>query len=229
MISIIIPVLNEQAHLEKTLASVTGLPGVEVIVSDGGSRDESVQIARNYGVKVVNTPPGRARQMNTGAKVATGTILLFLHGDTVLPAGFQNYVTTALAENGVVGGAFRFAIDLPGMKYRLVERLTTMRARLFQLPYGDQAIFLQADRFWSIGGFEEIPLMEDFALVRKLKKQGRIIILDQAATTSGRRWRRLGVVRTAFLNQLIILGYLFGASPSRLDKLYRFKGDGKER
>lgn len=215
-ISIIIPVLNEAEHLEKTLSGLIAQPGVEVIVVDGGSVDGTVDIAGKAGIKVLKTPPGRGRQMNVGAKVATGSILLFLHGDTLLPAGFERYVRNVLAETGVVAGAFRLAIDSPAKKLRVVERFTNLRANLLQLPYGDQAIFLQAARFWSVGGFQDIPLMEDFALVRTLRRQGRIKILPHAVVTSARRWQRLGVMRTTCIHQIIILGYLLGVSPVRL-------------
>jgi hypothetical protein len=223
-VSIIIPVLNEAAAIAQTLATaqqVSNTEIAEIIVVDGGSQDDTVAIAQSLGAKVITTTPGRAQQMNAGAKAATGEVLLFLHGDTLLPSNFGSQVRQALISPGVIAGAFALSINsaLPGI--RLIERLVNWRSRYCQMPYGDQAIFLRAKTFQQIGGFRDLPIMEDFELMRQLQKQGAIAIVPEPVITSGRRWERLGVLRTTLLNQLIILGYFLGVPCDRLARWYR--------
>lgn len=223
-ISIIIPALNEAANLPPTLASTQNAADVQVIVADGGSTDETVEVARSWGVEVTPSAPGRARQMNVGAARAMGEVLLFLHGDTRLPAGFDHYTREILVRPGVVGGAFRlrFNANLPGL--RIMERLVDLRSRRLQFPYGDQALFLRANLFWDMGGFPDMPIMEDFDLVRRLRRRGRIVTAPVPVLTSARRWENLGIVRATFVNYAIPLAYYLGASPSRLARWY-----GRER
>ncbi|HSH12848.1 MAG TPA: TIGR04283 family arsenosugar biosynthesis glycosyltransferase, partial [Desulfurivibrionaceae bacterium] len=225
-ISVIIPTLNEAANLAATLASLRGVAGVEVIVVDGGSSDRSVALAEAAGVRVVVAPVGRGRQQNQGAAVATGEILLFLHGDTRLPTGFAEAVRAALSRPGAVAGAFRLGIAGGGWGLRLVERLANWRSRWLQMPYGDQGLFLRRPTFGALGGFPEQELMEDFELVRRLRKRGHVALLDLAVQTSPRRWQRLGVARTTLVNQLVITAYFFGVSPARLAGWYRGAGGG---
>jgi uncharacterized protein len=222
-ISVIIPVLNEAPTIQKCLSQVQQSLDVEVIVVDGGSWDETVQLAKASGARVLMSSPGRATQMNTGANAATGDILLFLHVDTQLPDCFTQAVRQTLQAAGVVAGAFELHIDgtLPGLRW--VEWGVKWRSRLFQLPYGDQAIFLKADTFSKIGGFPDLPIMEDFELIRRLKQLGRIAIAPYSVLTSARRWEKLGVLRTALLNQLMIVAYLLGVSGDRLVCWYRGK------
>ena len=220
-ISIVIPTLNEEALIGSTLTSLQGIPGVEIIVADGGSHDRTTVLAGIHGGRVIAVSGGRAAQMNAGAEAASGDILLFLHADTILPPRFANHVRNVLSRKDVVAGAFRLAVDAPGAAVRLIETFANLRARLFSLPYGDQAIFLEASLFHAIGGFPDLSLMEDFALVRALRQRGRIVILPEAAVTSGRRWQRLGILRTTCLNQFIVVAYLFGVSPARLAGWYR--------
>jgi len=229
-ISIIIPTLNEAANLLPTLASTQNAPDTEVIVVDGGSIDETVDVARSWGIEVIPSAPGRARQMNVGAARAMGEVLLFLHGDTCLPSGFDQYVRKILDRPGVVAGAFRLRIDanLPGL--RIMERLVDVRSRPLQFPYGDQAIFLRPELFWDMGGFPEMPIMEDFELVRRLRRRGRIVTAPVPVLTSARRWKNLGIVRATFINYAIPLAYYLGASPSRLARWYgRARGIQKGR
>lgn len=228
-ISIIIPTLNEAASIEATLASLRGASDVEVIIVDGGSRDETVALARSYGAKVLASPPGRARQMNAGAEVAKGEVLLFLHGDTRLPEGFDEWVRQALARPGVVAGAFRLGFDSSGWGVRLIERLANWRSTRWQMPYGDQAIFLRAETFRTLGGFPDIPIMEDFELVRRLRRRGRVVTLPIPIVTSARRWREVGVVKTTLINQAVIIGYLVGLSPARLARWYYGSPPGENR
>lgn len=220
-LSVIIPALNEAAQLGDTLAALRDADDVEVIVVDGGSRDETCEVAAGAGARVLAAPRGRARQMNIGAAAATGELLLFLHADTHLPAGFERAVREAAAREGFVAGAFRLEIEGAGPSLRWVARMANLRSRWLRLPYGDQAIFLRRELFRVLGGFPEMPLMEDFELMRRLRRLGTIVLLPLAVQTSSRRWRKLGVWRTTLINQAIVLAYLLGVSPSRLAEWYR--------
>lgn len=223
-ISIIIPVLNEAADtIRSTLASVQNIENVEVIVVDGGSQDATVVLVQSWGVKVLSSTAGRACQMNAGATAATGDILLFLHADTSLPAGFEKLVPLTLAQSGTVAGAFELKIDSRMRSLRLVEKMVNWRSRFFSLPYGDQAIFLKASVFHDIGSFPDLPIMEDFELICRLKHLGEIAIVPAPVMTSARRWQKLGVLKTTLINQIVILGYFLGVPSSRLVKLYRAK------
>jgi rSAM/selenodomain-associated transferase 2 len=226
-ISIVIPALNEAGSIEKVLAGIHALPNVEVILVDGGSSDDTVSISQGWGVKVISSARGRARQMNVGAKAATGEILLFLHADTVLPLGFETMVRSTLQPPlegeppAPVAGAFSLQIDDPLPSLRWIERLVAWRSQWRQMPYGDQAMFLTAATFQELGGFVEMPIMEDFELIRRLQCLGRIETLAAPVVTSARRWLQRGVWQTTFINQAIVLGYLVGVSPARLATWYR--------
>ena len=220
-ISVIIPTLNE-AHLIRTALESTGnAAGVENIVVDGGSVDGTVDIARACCARIVDSPPGRACQMNRGADAASGELLVFLHADSRLPDGFDQHVRTLIDHSGVVAGAFQLGIDSPSFSLRMVERAANWRSRHLQLPYGDQAIFLEKKRFLLMGGFPNLPIMEDFEFVRRLRSQGQIVIAPLPVTTSARRWQRLGPFRTTFINQMVILAFYAGVNPSRLALWYR--------
>ena len=224
IISIIIPALNEAEAIGRTLESAAGAPETELIVADGGSKDATGEIARSCGAVVVSSPPGRARQMNAGAQVARGEFLLFLHADTRLPPGYEREVRRVLDLPGVVAGAFALQIAGAGWGLRLVERAANLRSRLLQLPYGDQGLFLKAEMLRSLGGFPELPLMEDVELARRLRRKGRIATSPLAAITSARRWESLGVVRATLLNQFFLLAYLLGMPPRRLASWYSRHG-----
>lgn len=221
-ISIIIPVLNEEENLRMAIASTHTTPAVEIIAADGGSTDGTVALAVSLGVTVLSTTAGRAHQMNIGAKAATGDILLFLHADTRLPVGFADFVRkTLFSEDDIVAGAFSLKIDHARRSLRWIERGVNWRSRFFQMPYGDQAIFLRADTFHQVGGFPEQPIMEDFELMRRLQRLGKIAIVSPPVVTSARRWLQRGVFTTTLINQLVIVGYLLGISRARLGQLYR--------
>jgi len=222
MISVVIPALNEEENIGRCIAALrSSESSCEVIVADGGSRDRTREVAESCtGVTCIRTEKGRGNQMNAGASHARGDVLLFLHADTILTAGWDREVESALGDNRVAGGTFTFAIDNPLRKYRMIEAWVSMRCRVFGLPYGDQAIFVRRDVFDALKGYKNIPLMEDVDLIRRMKKLGRIALLEQKALTSGRRWVAKGLIRTAAVNQIIMLLYLLGVSPHRLAKFY---------
>jgi uncharacterized protein len=221
-ISVIIPTRNEASSIAQTLARLQPARNVEVIVADGGSTDETVAIAQSCQATVLTTPPGRAQQMNHAAREATGDILLFLHADTQVPYRFDQWVRRALAESQRGAGAFELQIDDARLGLRLIENWVNWRSRLLAMPYGDQAIFLQADTFWACGGFPNQPLMEDYELMQRLRRRGeRLVIIPIPVVTSARRWQRLGILRTTAINQAIVLAYRLGVSPQHLAQWYR--------
>ncbi len=226
-LSIIIPALNESAQIRTAVQSARkGFP-LEVIVADGGSRDETVQVASSAGATVIHAPHGRALQMNAGAGISRGIHLLFLHADTRLPDGYSDYIRSILNnDSAVAGGAFRFGIAQPFSGRGLVEWMTNLRARCFQMPYGDQAIFVRRREFSEMGGYKPMPIMEDYDFIQRLKRRGRIVIADAVAMTSGRRWLELGALRTTLINQLVIAGYHCGVAPEKLAAFYRNKKRG---
>lgn len=222
-ISIIIPALNEEAFLTNTLAGIPQDPDLEVIVVDGGSRDKTRELARAAGAGLVSSLPGRARQMNTGARTARGRVLLFLHADTRLPLGFQDQVGRILSGPGVAAGAFQLSLTppLPGLK--IIERLANWRSKALQLPYGDQALFLEAALFHSLGGYAEWPIMEDLDLIQRLRRCGRIAIAPIPVVSSSRRWQDEGIWKRTWKNQAVLIGYFGGVSPGRLARWYHRK------
>jgi uncharacterized protein len=227
-LSVILPVLNEAGSIQATVQALRkaaqGEP-IEILGVDGGSRDDTVLQLRAMGIPLLETAAGRSIQMNAGAKAAQGEVLLFLHADTRLPDGFVALVQQTLAQPQTVAGAFDLKISgsemQSGSGLRWVERGVWLRSRLLQMPYGDQGIFLRADTFWALGGFAELPIMEDFELVQRLKRRGRIAMAPAAVVTSGRRWQQLGVIRTTLINQLVILAYSLGLSPTQIASWYR--------
>ncbi|MDZ7950913.1 TIGR04283 family arsenosugar biosynthesis glycosyltransferase [Nostoc sp. DedQUE09] len=220
-ISIIIPAINEAGNIKKAIATTQANLNIEVIVVDGGSSDDTVAIAQSLNVKVISSSPGRAVQMNAGAVAASGEILLFLHADTGLPKGFDEMIRTALQQPGTVAGAFKLRIDASLLSLRWVELGVNVRSHFYQMPYGDQAIFLTKKVFQQIGGFPELPIMEDFELMRRLKRIGRVVIIPTPVVTSARRWLQKGVFKTTLLNQIVIIAYLLGISPERICSWYR--------
>jgi len=219
-ISVIVPALNEESVLASTLECVRACHPLEVILVDGGSIDGTQRVAGGQGAKIVLSPPGRAKQMNCGAAAASGNVLLFLHADTLLPPLFDRLVCEALACPEVVAGAFELRIDAPASSLRWIERLANWRSRRLQMPYGDQALFVRTEYFHAVGGFPELPIMEDFELMRRLRRCGRIKIVREPVLTSGRRWMEEGILRTTLANQLAILAYLVGTEPARISSLY---------
>lgn len=220
-ISIIIPTLNEAGNIKQAIATTKVSTNTEIIVVDGGSQDDTVEIVQSLGIKVISSSPGRASQMNAGAVVASGEILLFLHADTRLPPGFEDMVRAALQKPSTVAGAFALRIDASLLSLRWVEWGVNWRSHFLQMPYGDQAIFLKKEVFQQIGGFPELPIMEDFELIRRLKRIGQIMILPVPVVTSARRWLQKGVFKTTLINQIVIIAYFLGVSPEKIRRWYR--------
>jgi len=219
-ISIIIPVYNEAGTIATTLEQLIPHPGEEILVVDGGSTDQTRDIAASFPVQLLSSPAGRGVQQHLGALAARGEILLFLHADTLLPGNWTTHVLEILARPRTAAGAFRLGIDSQEKGFRLIEFGANLRSHLLQKPYGDQALFMLRETYFQAGGFPDWPLMEDVALVRQLRKIGRIRLARARVTTSARRWKRLGLVRTTLRNQLIQVASLLGISPGRLARWY---------
>jgi rSAM/selenodomain-associated transferase 2 len=227
-ISIIIPVLNEVKNIRVAIDSIFPSENTEVIVVDGGSSDGTIEVVKELGIMLLYSTAGRAAQMNLGAQNATSDILVFLHADTRLPLGYDDLIRTALgnicrSDRLPIAGAFALEIDDRSRHFRWVEWGVKYRSRFLKMPYGDQGIFLRAKVFDEVGGFPDLPIMEDFELMRRLQKLGSVAIIEQPVITSARRWLQQGIFKTTLINQLMILGYLMGVDLDRLVQLYRRK------
>ena len=227
LISVIIPVFNEESIIENTLKQFLKWSNLEVIVVDGGSKDKTIEVVNkislaNKQIKlIISNKLGRANQMNYGSAIATGNILLFLHADTVLPTNYQQTIQNILEKKEIIIGAFKLKIDGKKKSLRLIETMVNLRSRLLSLPYGDQAFFITKDNFNRLGGFTDLPIMEDFDFIQRSKRYGKIAISNSMVVTSARRWQKIGVIKTTIINQLIIIGYLLKISPHKLRKFYR--------
>ena len=222
-ISVVIPVLDEAGTLPQTLLPLQPVRGrdAEVIVVDGGSRDETRRVALPLGDRVLDAPRGRARQMNAGAAAASGRVLLFLHADTRLPPGWAPMVREALDNHGREWGRFDVRLDGAHPMLRVIERAMNLRSRLSGIATGDQAIFVSRAAFREAGGFPDIALMEDIALSRVLRARSRPACLRAPVVTSSRRWERDGIARTIVLMWRLRLRYALGADPNDLARQYR--------
>ncbi|MCI0733785.1 MAG: TIGR04283 family arsenosugar biosynthesis glycosyltransferase [Methylococcaceae bacterium] len=221
-LSIIVPALNEAAAIGSTLAGLRNLDsdGLEIIVVDGGSADRTAEIARRYADQVLIESRGRAIQMNRGAEQARGTYLLFLHADTRVPPDAFEVLCRCLRRN-CVWGRFDIRLSGPNAPFRVVEFCINLRSRLTGIATGDQGIFVKRTIFQTLGGFPEIPIMEDIALSKILKNIAAPVCLRQALTTSSRRWEQDGMLRTILLMWSLRLFYFFGTDPQELARWYR--------
>lgn len=220
--SIIVPVLNEEAVLEKLLVHLTKQCAhydYELLIVDGGSTDNTISIAQRYG-KVIHAARGRASQMNAGAANAQGDVLLFVHADTRLPREAFIAIQQSLLSPEVVGGAFRLCFNCERWPYRLVAFCTNLRSRISTIFTGDQAYFIRAGSFHAIGGYPDQPLMEDIEIIARLHKVGKVILLPLYVTTSARRHEKNGLFRTVLLMWYLRTLYKFGVSPSQLQRMY---------
>jgi rSAM/selenodomain-associated transferase 2 len=222
-LSIIMPVLDEAAGIEATLAALAPYRsrGCELIVVDGGSRDGTLALASPLAENVLSTPRGRAAQMNAGAAVAHGDVFLFLHADTKLPANADALIRDALAHSGRAWGRFDVRFDHDGIM-PLIAIMMNLRSRLTGIATGDQAIFVTRAAFDAIGGFPAQPLMEDIALSSRIRRISSPAYIRAPVTTSARRWRKQGILRTVFLMWRLRLAYFLGADPARLARQYGY-------
>lgn len=222
-LSVVIPCLNEAQTIGRLLETlqVARARGVELILVDGGSRDDTVLRAAPLVDKLIESTAGRARQMNAGAAVATGRILWFLHADSVIQADFPDRILAAMASTARGWG--RFDIRLSGRHplLRVIEFMMNWRSRITAIATGDQAIFVRRELFAELGGFPAIPLMEDVEMSRRLKRCSRPVIMPQRLVTSSRRWEARGIVRTILLMWRLRWAYFVGVDPARLAERYR--------
>ena len=221
-LSIIMPVLDEAAGIEAALGLLAPYRarGIEVIVVDGGSSDNTIELSRALADQVLTAPRGRSLQMNAGAAGARGEVFLFLHADTRLPDHADVHVLDGLGRSGRVWGRFDVRFD---RGLALVARMMNARSRLTAIATGDQAIFVTRAAFARVGGFPPIALMEDLALSARLKRIGRPLALRACVTTSGRRWRQNGTLRTVLLMWRLRLRYFLGADPAKLARQYGYR------
>lgn len=221
-LSIIVPVLDEAEAIVATLEPLQPArrAGVEILVVDAGSRDATCALARPLADHVLQAPRGRAAQMNAGAAAASGEVLLFLHADTLLPAGAPGAIASALADGRRAWGRFDVTIGASHPMLTVVGALMNARSRWTGIATGDQAIFARRRAFEAVGGFPPIPLMEDVALSRALKRLSPPAALRERVVTSGRRWERHGIFRTIVLMWRLRAAYALGADPHRLARRY---------
>lgn len=225
MISVIIPTLNESSTIARTLTRTVALGFDEIIVSDGGSTDSTPQMvqaccARVPAVRLVTAPTGRARQLNEGVRACNGDILLFLHADTEVPPHAKTVIESTLKNSLVIGGRFDVRFDRPSRWGTVISWFMNRRSRLTGIATGDQAIFVRRQIFEQMGGFPDIPLMEDIEFSRRLKRQGPTAALTDCVTTSFRRWEKTGPFRTILLMWTLRFLYWLGVNPTRLKHFY---------
>jgi rSAM/selenodomain-associated transferase 2 len=221
-ISVIIPTLNEVSHIAAAVESAWVAGAAEVIVVDGGSSDQTTTLATQHGARVLKNGQGRGPQQNCGAAAAAADVLLFLHADCRLSADAGQQIEDALADEAVLGGAFRQQIDAGGVLYRALERGNATRVRWLHMPYGDQGIFMRRTAFVELGGFPHVKLMEDLLLMRAFRRIARPVLLPGPITVSARRWKRHGVIRQTLRNWLLIAAERVGVSPDRLARFYPY-------
>jgi rSAM/selenodomain-associated transferase 2 len=222
-ISVILPVLNEAETINGVIGHLRKLDcPVEVIVIDGDPAGGTIAEIRDRDVRTAVSRRGRADQMNLGASLASGDILLFLHADTLLPAEAFGRMRTCLADEAVVGGAFSLGIDSPRRIFRITERYVALRTRLTRIPFGDQAIFLRREYFIRIGEYAPIPIMEDVELMSRIRRRGDgICILPEKVATSPRRWEQEGILYATARNWMLQALYCCGVKPKTLARFYR--------
>ncbi|MDP1770596.1 MAG: TIGR04283 family arsenosugar biosynthesis glycosyltransferase [Nitrospirota bacterium] len=229
-ISVIIPTLNEERTIMATLAQTVALGFDELIVVDGGSLDQTPLLVESYRlrtqhsvlspVRLVPGPRGRARQMNEGAKVSRGDILLFLHADTQLPDDAKTVIETAMARPDLIGGRFDVRFDRPSRWGSIISSMMNWRSRVSGIATGDQALFVRRPIFEQMGGFADVPLMEDIDFSHRLKRRGATAALTTTVTTSFRRWEQQGPLPTILLMWALRFLYWIGVPPHTLNRWY---------
>jgi len=224
MVSVIIPTLNEAGIIEFSLPRLLRQEGdFEIIVADGGSTDNTLDLLNQFPqVKKVTSAKGRGKQMNEGAKVAQGDIFLFLHADTLLPRDSFWMIRDALSDSSIAGGSFCLCFDHPHRFLWILSMLSRINHPL--ATYGDQGLFLRSDAFRGMGGFKEIPIMEDLEIQKRLRGLGKFIKINKPVVTSARRYLQNGTIRQQLLNTVLVTLYHLGISPHRLKRYYRSYG-----
>lgn len=223
-ISVVIPVLNEAKTIGPCLSKLQSqIDRHEIVVVDGGSADNTMDIVRAFSnVKPVCSPRGRSVQMNKGAEVANGDMLLFLHSDTYLPPNGLSLVQACLEKEGFIGGAFCLRFDYPSRFLKLYAHFSRINHIFF--TYGDQGLFMAKDTFDDIGGFPNIPIMEDVEIQKRLRSMGRFVKIQDPVVTSARRFLNFGIIKQEIFNISIVLLYHLGVSPFKLAPWYRYPG-----
>lgn len=221
-ISVIIPVLNEEDIIGDSIKRLRKIPGLEIVVADGGSDDRTIHNAEESGAdRIITTIKRRSIQMNTGAQEAAGQYVLFLHADTILPEGFENEMKEILEKPGTAAGAFSLKYDDSSPVLKFIAFTANLRSRWLKLPYGDQAIFVKKKTFQDMSGFRDLPVMEDYEFMTRARKRGRVIISKKKITASARRWKKQGFLKTWLRSKRVIIGWKLGIPPEKLSKLYR--------
>jgi rSAM/selenodomain-associated transferase 2 len=224
-LSLVIPVLSEAESLSENIRHIGELNAegaAEIIVVDGDPRGSTIRTITDAGVRTVVAARGRARQMNRGAALATGDILLFLHADTRLPPGAFSLIRSTMNDKRLVGGAFDLGFDTKRAIFRITEMYVFLRTRLTKIPFGDQAIFIRREYFEKIGGYRDLPIMEDVELMNRIRKRADVIrIIPCKVRTSVRRYEREGILSCTLRNWFLQISYSLGISPQRLVKWYR--------
>ncbi len=231
-ISVIIPVLHEAGRINNVIAHLRGLPSpvpVEIIIVDGAAEEDTISAVSYSDVITASARAGRARQMNAGAKKAAHEVLLFLHADTQLPHQAFPLIIETMKGGRWAAGAFDLGIDTQRRIFRVTEAYVALRTRITRIPFGDQGIFIRRSFFERLGGYRDIPLMEDMDLMGRVKKTGgRVRIIPEKVRTSARRWEREGVLYSTVRNMMLQLLYAFGVPPERLKKYYRNEPERKK-
>jgi len=224
-ISLIIPVLNEAKNISEIIQHIRELDAdgaAEIIVVDGDPEGSTINTIKDEGVRTVISEKGRARQMNRGAALATSDILLFLHADTFLPSNAFGLIQAAMNDKSFVGGAFDLGFNTRRRIFKITETYVFLRTRLTKMPFGDQAIFIRHHHFEQLGGYRDIPIMEDVELMKRIRKRGdRIHIIPEKVRTSARRYEQEGIIYTTIRNWMLQLQYALGVSPERLVRWYK--------
>ncbi len=223
-ISVVIPVFREEESINSSIDSLQSMSFdgvIEIIVVDGDPGGQTVKAIRSNRVLQVSSEKGRGKQMNRGASLATGELLLFLHADTRLPRGGLDQIRAVMQNSGYVGGSFNLGISSDRFCFRLIEKAASIRSRITRVPYGDQGMFVRKDFFLAMGGFRELPLMEDVEFMLRVRRYGaKIHILNERVETSPRRWEQEGVLSCTLRNWTVTVLYMLGVSPYRLAQFY---------